>query len=194
MLANSPEIVMHVETLDRRSIAEADLRTIAELLDKVFTKRGVDVRMKRLVAEWQQYVGPEAMYPRSFVVRENGRPVAHAAALPRVIATSEGELTVLGLVHVCTDPDARGHKLGQAVVRAAFDLVDHGPYPHALFQTSNQVRGFYEKLGAGVVTNQIVNSTADDANANPFWDDVVLRYPAAKHWPAGEIDLRGPAW
>lgn len=194
MLANYPEIVMHVETLDRRTIADADLRAIAELLDKVFTKRGVELRMQRLVEEWQQYTGPEAMYPRSFVIREDGRPVAHAAALPRVIGTSEGDLTVLGLVHVCTDPDARGHKLGQAVVRAAFDLVDHGPYPHALFQTSNSVRGFYEKLGAGVVTNRIINSKSADPYKNPFWDDVVMRYPAAKPWPAGDIDLRSAGW
>ncbi len=120
--------------------------------------------------------------------------IAHAAALPRTIGTSEGELTVLGLAHVATDPDERGRKLGQAVVRAAFELVDHGPYSHALFQTSNSVRPFYEKLGAGAVTNRIVNSLADDPAKNPFWDEVVMRYPAAKHWPTGEIDLRGPGW
>jgi predicted N-acetyltransferase YhbS len=194
MLTTYPKFAMQVETLDRRAIAEPDLRAIAELLDKVFTKRGVETRMQRLTEEWQTYTGPEAMYPRSFVIREDGRTVAHAAALPRLIGTSEGDLTVLGLVHVCTDPDARGHKLGQAVVRAAFDLVDHGPYEHALFQTSNSVRGFYEKLGAGIVTNRIINSTSADPYKNPFWDDVVMRYPAAKHWPAGDIDLRSPGW
>jgi predicted N-acetyltransferase YhbS len=194
MLASHPDVVMQVQTLDRRSIAESDLRAIAELLDKVFTQRGVEVRMLRLSEEWQEYTGPDAMFPRSFVIREDGRLVAHAAALPRQISTGEGDLTVLGLVHVCTDPDARGHKLGQAVVRAAFDLVDHGPYEHALFQTSNQVRGFYEKLGAGAVTNRIINSRGEDPHKNPFWDEVVMRYPAAKHWPAGDIDLRGPGW
>ena len=75
-----------------------------------------------------------------------------------------------------------------------FDLVDHGPFAHSLFQTSHEVRPFYEKLGAGLVTNRIVNSLADDPTENPFWDEVVMRYPAAKHWPAGEIDLRGPGW
>jgi hypothetical protein len=85
--------------------------------------------------------------------------------------------------------------LGQAVVRATFDLVDHGPYPHSLYQTSVLVRPFYEKLGAGVVTNRIVNSLdAEDPTKSPFWDVVVMRYPAAKHWPTGDIDLRGPGY
>lgn len=185
---------MHVETLDRRHISDADVRAIAELLNKVFTRRSIEVRIARLIDDWPQYNGPEATFPRSLVIREDGRLVAHAAALPHTIGTSEGDLTVLGLVHVCTDPDARGQKLGQAVTRAAFDLVDHGPFSHALFQTSNGVRGFYEKFGAGVVTNRIINSLAADPTANPFWDDVVMRYPAAKHWPEGDIDLRGPAW
>jgi predicted N-acetyltransferase YhbS len=185
---------MHVETLDRRQMSEVDLRAIAELLNRVFTKRSLEVRMARLVDEWPNYAGPDAMYPRSLVIRAGDRLVAHAAALPRTIGTSEGEMTVLALVHVCTDPDARGQKLGQAVVRAVFDLVDHGPYEHSLFQTSHHNRPFYEKLGAKPVMNRIVNSLADDPTANPFWDEVVMRYPMAKHWPEGEIDLLGPAW
>lgn len=185
---------MHVETIDRRRMSENDLRAIAELLNCVFTKRSLEVRMARLIADWPNYQGPEAMYPRSLVVREGDRIVAHAAALPRTIGTSEGEITVLALVHVCTHPDARGKKFGQAVVRAVFDLVDHGPYEHCLFQTSHQNRPFYEKLGATPVTNRIINSQADDPTANPFWDEVVMRYPMAKHWPEGDIDLLGPGF
>ena len=103
-------------------------------------------------------------------------------------------MTIVALAQVCTDPAERGRKLGQAVVRAVFDLVDHGPFPHSLFQTSHQVRPFYDKLGAGLVTNPIFNSLGDDPDKNPFWDEVAMRYPAAKHWPEGEIDLRGPGW
>jgi len=120
--------------------------------------------------------------------------IAHAAALPRTIGTSEGEMTILALAQVATDPEARGRRLGQAVVRQTFDLVDHGPFEHSLFQTSNNVRPFYEKLGCGLVTNRIVNSLGDGPRACPFWDEVAMRYPAAKAWPAGEIDLRGPGY
>jgi predicted N-acetyltransferase YhbS len=144
--------------------------------------------------DWRNHDGPEATFPRSVIIREGGRVIAHAAALPRTIGTSEGEMTVLALAQVCSDPELRGRKLGQAVVRAAFDLVDHGPYPHSLFQTSHHVRPFYEKLGACLVTNRIVNSLGDEPQKNPFWDEVVMRYPAAKHWPGGEIDLLGAGY
>jgi GNAT superfamily N-acetyltransferase len=117
--------------------------------------------------------------------------IAHAAGWSRVIGTSQGEITILALAQVCTDPDARGQKLGAAVVRAVFDAVDHGPYLHSFFQTSQRVRPFYEKLGCCMTTNRIINSLGDDPAANPFWDEVAMRYPAAKPWPEGEIDLRG---
>jgi hypothetical protein len=44
------------------------------------------------------------------------------------------------------------------------------------------------------VDNRFVNSTAEDPHASPFWDRVIMRYPAKAGWPAGEIDLRGPGW
>jgi predicted N-acetyltransferase YhbS len=185
---------MHVEILDRRRLTEAEARPVAELLVKVFPRRSLDERLEKLVNEWCDYRGPEAEFPRSMIVREGGRVLAHAAAMPRTIGTSEGELTVVALSHVATHPEVRGRKLGQAVVRAVFDLADHGPFLHSLFQTSHQVRPFYDKLGAGLVTNRIVNSLGDDPEQSPFWDEVVMRYPLAKHWPEGDVDLRGPGW
>ena len=122
---------MQTEILDRRHLTDAEARPMAELLAKVFTKRRASTSGCALLMDnWRDYDGPEELYPRSVIIREGGRVVAHAAAAPRTIGTSEGDLTVLGLVHGRTDPDARGRKLGQTVVRAVFDLVDHGPYPH----------------------------------------------------------------
>jgi len=185
---------MQIEILDRRRWTEAEARPIAELLVKVFPRRGLDERLGKLMNESRDYDGPEAEFPRSMIIRAGGQVLAHAAATPRTIGTSEGELTVVALSQVATDPEARGRKLGQAVVRAVFDLVDHGPFLHSLFQTTHQVRPFYDKLGACLVTNRIVNSLADDPEKNPFWDEVVMRYPTAKHWPDGDVDLRGPGW
>lgn len=185
---------MQTEVLDRRHLKLAEARPIAELLAKVFTKRGFEERLALLMEKWRDYNGPEELHPRSVIIREGDKVLAHATAAPHTIGTSEGDLTVLGLAHVATDPEARGLKLGQTVVRAVFDLIDHGPYSHALFQTSHSVQAFYEKLGAGMVMNRIINSLGEDPSANPFWDDVVMRYPAVKHWPEGTIDLRGPGW
>ena len=47
-----------------------------------------------------------------------------------------------------------------------------------------------------------MNSAAPDPTANPFWDDVIMRYPRDNelnenqrpNWPQGIIDLRGPAY
>jgi GNAT superfamily N-acetyltransferase len=187
---------LRIETLDRRHISEPDARAIAELLVRVWPRpeKTVATRMADLLILWNDYHGPEAEFPRSFVIRENRRLIAHAAALPRKIGTSDGDITIMGLAQVCSDPELRGRGLGEAVVRAAFDTVDHGPFAHSLFQTSHKVRPFYEKLGACLVTNRIFNSLGDDPAKNPFWDEVVMRYPAVKPWPEGDIDLRGPGY
>jgi predicted N-acetyltransferase YhbS len=128
--------------------------------------------------------------------REDDAPVAIASALaaPRTIRSSSGEMTVLALARVCTAPDHRGEGLGARVVRAALGLVDRGLYPFALFQTTPDVRAFYERLGASVIENQFINSRGEDPSANPFWSEVILRYPAGPNWPEGTIDLLGPAY
>jgi len=187
---------MNIETIDRRNISEADARAIAELLCSIWPKPGrtVETRVAEMLSQWQDYRGPESQRPRSFLVREGGRVVAHASAYPRTIVTSAGDMTVLALARVCTDPAVRGRRLGEAVTRAAFGLVDHGPFPFALFQTSEAVRPFYERLGAVTVENRFINSLAADPTARPWWDTVIMRYPAKPGWPAGEIDLRGPGW
>jgi predicted N-acetyltransferase YhbS len=184
----------HVETLDRRKMTEVDARAVAELLVKVWPRRTFDERLEILMNQWRDYRGPEAEFPRALVIRENGRIIAHATAMPRTIGTSQGDITIMALASVCSDPNMRGRGLGETVIRAAFDTVDHGPFAHSLFQTSRQVQPFYEKLGGGLVTNRIVNSLADDPTRNPFWDEIVMRYPAAKPWPNGDIDLRGPGY
>jgi predicted N-acetyltransferase YhbS len=190
--AGSPSI----EIIDRRLISKADAQAIAELIVSIWPKPGrtVDTFADEIEAQWKGYRGPEVQHPRSFLIREGGRVVAHSSAYPRTIGTPKGEITVLALARVCTEPAVRGRRFGDAVVRAAFELVDQGTFPFALFQTSTDVRPFYERLGAVAIDNTFVNSLAADPKANPFWAEVHMRYPAAGDWPKGEIDLRGPGW
>jgi hypothetical protein len=103
-------------------------------------------------------------------------------------------MTILALCRVCTDPAVRGRKLGEAVVKSAFGLVDDGTYPFSLFQTTNIVQPFYEKLGATIVHNRLFNSLAADPAASPFWDPVIMRYAGTGNWPSGDIDTNGPGW
>lgn len=187
---------MKIETIDRRKINEADARAIAELIVSIWPKPGrtVESFAADFLTRWTDYGGPDDEHPRSFLIREGGRVIAHSSAEPRTIGTSAGDMTVLALARVCTEPAVRGKKLGEAVVRAALKLVDHGPFPFALFQTSPDVRPFYERLGSVAVDNPFINSLAADPTSNPFWAEVVMRYPAGPGWPSGEIDLRGAAW
>lgn len=186
----------HIETVDRRTISEADARAIAQLVVSIWPKpdRTVDSFTTNLMTQWKNYNGPEKRHPRSFMIRDNGRLVAHASIDPRTVSTTSGDITVLALARVCTDPSARGRKLGDAVVRKSFGLVDDGSFPFALFQTTPDVMPFYERLGAVAIDNKFVNSLADDPAADPFWAPVRMRYPATGNWPIGEIDLRGPGW
>jgi GNAT superfamily N-acetyltransferase len=185
-----------IETIDLRTINETDARAIAEIVCAIWPKpnRTVDSLTADLTSLWRNYGGVEFQYPRSFVVREGGRVIAHASAVPRTIGTSAGDMTVLALARVCTDPAARGRQLGHCVARAAFDLVDDGTYPFALFQTNEAIKPFYDRLGAVPATNQFVNSLAADPDPPAFWDRVIMRYPATPGWPEGKIDLRGPGW
>lgn len=187
---------MEMEILDHRGISEAHAREIAELIVAIWPRPGrtVDTRTADILGQWQAYDGPADAFPRSFLVRENGRIIAHAQADPRTIRTSDGDLSVLALCRVCTAPEARGRNLGRAVVEAAFELVDNGTYPFSLFQTKDAVRPFYEKLGAVTTTNRYYNSKAADPEANPFWDPCIMRYPSAGDWPNGDIDTNGAGW
>ena len=168
---------------------------MAELLVKVWPRRTLDERVAQLTNDWRDWRGPEAEFPRSVIIREGGRVIAHAAVLPRTIGTSEGDMTILALARVCTDPAERGRKLGQAVVRAAFDAGR--PRAVSAFAVSNVAqtcgRSTRSSVRAWSPTGSSIRS-ADDPQTNPFWDEVVMRYPAAKPWPEGEIDLRGPGY
>jgi len=185
-----------IVTIDRRRMSETDACMIAELLCKVWPQSGriIQTRLAEMRSAWQDYRGPEAQFPRSFIIRSAGRAVAHAEISPRTIRTIAGEITIGALAGVCTDPSVRGSGLGVRMVREAFGLVDDGTFPFALFQNYIDKRPFYEKLGARSIDNPIINSRGEDPRTNPFWADVAMVYPATKTWPRGEIDLCGPGY
>ena len=141
---------MNIETLDSCTLTEPDARAIAELLCAVWPKPGrtVETRTAQLLGQWRDYSGPEEQHPRSFIIRESGRVIAHSGIFPRTIGTQDGEITILALARVCTDPAQRGRHLGEAVVRESFKPVDDGTFPWSLYQTNHKVRPFYERFGA----------------------------------------------
>jgi len=154
----------------------------------------LDYRIDQLFQRRHLDSGDPSQAPRSLVIRDGQRMVAHAAVMPRTVGTSKGELTLLALAHVCTDPEVRGGRLGKKIVQAVFALVDDGTFPFSLFQTTEQVKPFYQQLGACLADNRFVDSTNSEQQESPFQDPVIMRYPAGDGWPAGEIDLRGPGY
>ena len=187
---------MSIETWDARRYTPAEARAIGELIAQVWPKPNVTAedRAQLLLALGRQFPDSASPFPRSFVVLDAGRVVAHAALLPRRIGTTSGPMVVGGLARVGSDPALRGRGLGELVVRAALATVDAGEFPFALFQTNSRVRAFYEKFGAVRVENDVVNSLSADPTAPAFWDEIVMRYPGDRAWPTGEIDLLGPGY
>lgn len=131
----------------------------------------------------------ETPLKRHYLIHDGAELVAHAVTFSRVIRFDGGSLEVMALAEVCVDPARRGEGHGARVVREAFRQVDEGPFAVSLFQTN--VPGFYERLGAVKVANRFTDSTAGDPEANPWWNDHVMVYPAFPGWPAGIIDLCG---
>jgi GNAT superfamily N-acetyltransferase len=186
--------IQPLEVIDVSSMTWTQALAIGELMSRVWPKPGVGPqdRAERLLESHSTYRSEdERQAPRSFAVFELGQVVAHAWIGPRDISTRDGRITIAALARVCTDPLYRGRGLGELVVRGAFAEVDEGVYPSSLFQTTPKAQGFYERLGAVVATNKIVNSLGEAPEANPFWDPVVMRYPAQGPWSGGTIDLLG---
>src|SRR5712671_6803995 len=96
----------NIETIDRRTISEPDARAIAELIVSIWPKPGrtVETFTADILTQWKDYDGPQAQHPRSFLIREGGQIVAHSSVYPRTIGTNKGDITVLALARVCTDP------------------------------------------------------------------------------------------
>ena len=214
MLIMNPVVV----SLPLTEITPSDILAAGVLIDSIWphSDRGPVERAEQLLEVGRAYTGSKELAPRSVLIFEEDneqgerRVIAYALVFPRTVAfeTPEGkrtEMTVLALSKVVADPTIRGQGLGRLIVEGAFQGVDEGKFPFALFQTTEQVQPFYERLGAVLVENRIVNSLSTGTprsptpEANPFWDGVVMRYPAGtgsggEAWPTGKIDLLGEGY
>ncbi len=182
--------------VDLASLTAKDARAIIEVKRSVWPNEDppLDEAARLWQAKWQGYDGPPKQRPECAVVYEGDRTVAVGQSFARKIHTTAGPFTVLALAGVACHPDFQKRGYGRAVVRAAFDRVDAGTFPACLFQTGH-AKPFYETLGCTLVTNPFTDSLhLEDPNANPFWDDHIMRYPDTALWPEGKIDLLGPGY
>jgi GNAT superfamily N-acetyltransferase len=132
--------------------------------------------------------------PWRYAIFEDGQAIANAGCIVRTIGTSRGEMAVLGLLDVASHPQMRGKGYGTKAVQCVFDHVDRGEFEFCLFGTT-EARPLYERMGAIVIENPIVNTHGNDASFGPgFEGDYTMVYSAGADWPEGEIDLRGPGY
>lgn len=122
-----------------------------------------------------------------------GGLAAVAQTSVRTVHAPKSDLDVLTLAGVFCAPPLRGRGLGKTVILDAFSRLKEEGLSHCLFQAGDS-RGLYEKLGATVVHNRFVDRTAQDPEANPWFEDWVMRYPAESPWPDGVIDLNGSGY
>ena len=189
-------VLGNVDVWDARDMTDAQRMVVAELLCEIWPKPGRTpaARVESMRANAEAFAGPEHQAPRSFVIFDGPHLIAHAAIINRTIGTEQGDLTVAGLAQVCTDPAWRGCGLGDRIVRAALAPVDEGAFLISLFQTTETVQPFYERLGARRVENHFYNSLEDDRPDSPWTDSVQMIYPGSVDWPDGPVDLRGPGY
>lgn len=194
MTAEAPP---RIETIFAREMSRAVAMEIGELLVRVWPKPGMTAQQRadRVQGDWGTRSAEDMFAKCSLIAREGKRMIAHACTFPRTIVGPQGEMKILALSLVCTDPEFRGRNVGYALVREAFRPVDEGVYPFSLFQTSQRASRFYHRLGCVLVENRIIDSTADQPTQCPFKDDHVVRYPGDRAgWPEGQIDLCGPGY
>ena len=152
--------------------------------------------------KYEEYKSRKAEHPEGFsVVYDDGGLVGTAFIGERIIGTGRGDIPVMALGGVCSDPALRGRGYGAEAVKKVFSYIGGDGYPVCLFQTSFKVEPFYLKLGAKRIANRIFNSNAQKkletvkkTKRQVFWDDIVMIYPGAYDWPEGDVDIRGPGF
>ncbi len=168
---------MLVTQISRFTAAEAParlLRDVRRLLDRAFDGEFTD-------ADWEHSLGGFHV-----VAGHGGRPVAHAAVVPRVIEAS-GEAFHTGYVEaVATDPDHRSQGLGTAVMQEVADLIRQHFDLGAL---STGAHWFFERVGWERWQGPTYVRAGEELVRSPDEDGgvMVLRFDAS----AG-VDLAGP--
>lgn len=183
-----------IKAIKESTFSKTQLTALVRLLYDVFVKdeRTFEQVLESVKEEMAQRIGTPGE-ATSLIIWENGRPIAHAGYFRREIFTEAGAIPVGALWGVCVAESHRGQGLGAQVVRAYLNLMDQGEFPVGLWMTTRP--GFYEKLGARMVQNPWVNHRdTETPNADPWPDEVKMIYPADYPWPAGVIDLNGPAF
>jgi GNAT superfamily N-acetyltransferase len=184
-----------VETLDLCTIRYEDALAVSQLCIETWPHPDAapEANARRTIEQQQAgaYKPGEHLW---YLARKEDLAVASCQTFPRTIKVDGKPMTILALAGVCTRSASRGQGFGSQVVKAAFARVERLEFPFCFFQTTHRNRPFYERLGATRLETRFFNSLSTDPEADPFWDQVAMYFPASRPWPAGAVDTLGPGW
>ncbi len=127
-----------------------------------------------------------------WIIREQGRVIAHVAVHDKSVGTPVGDLAIGGVAEVAVRPDFRGRGLVRQLIAAAHaDLVWRG-VPFAFLFGDHNV---YESSGYVPVNNPLrfYDPSRNEWCVRPDASAMVALLGSTP-WPEGEIDLRGPVF
>jgi GNAT superfamily N-acetyltransferase len=155
-------------------------REIRDLLSTCFVKPGDEVfRERRYFTE---------MPSRRWLLRSDGRLVAHVAAHERTI---EGGMRMLGIAEVCVLPTHRGRGLARALLATVHEWGIGAGFDFATLFGRREiyVSSGYQTCPAGVM----VRDGGSESVFRPAGDLLIHRL-GVLNWPKRVVDLRGPVF
>lgn len=182
--------MIDLETRDTGELTRSEVRALGALFD----------------AEYEPEFGPwslEAPYGYSparirVLAFEGARLVGHVGFQPRPIAAGDREVVVGGTGGVLVSEAARGQGLGARLMRQAQAAMLDAGVEFGYLGCRPAVVPFYLAAGWHRIRARERHRSRTDPSAIAESEDSPLLICAATRrtsdWPAGDIDLRGPAW
>jgi len=180
---------MEFRVTSATELTDADWLELAEFLHTVWPNPDLSSEGR---AEHREDVATERFASEVLTIHAGDRLVAAGQTFGREVLVADQDHNALALAAFAVAEDMRGQGLGKQIVLEAFKRVDSGDFEFAIFQTG--VPGFYEPMNCRAIDNRVINSLADDPDANPFNDTHVMVYPASTDLGTGSVDMLGPGY
>ncbi|MFP4015202.1 MAG: GNAT family N-acetyltransferase [Chitinispirillaceae bacterium] len=178
---------MRVEVFDKQQ-AISFFPQIAALIRSIWPAEDPAETVEDFVKTLRGY--NKGKFERHILVFGEGDIVGYGRVFGRKISAGNVMINNMGLSGVCVREHCRGRGLGRKIARKAFEFVDRGDFDCTLFQT--KVSGFYEKLGARMIKNEVINSL--NLQKRPFKEPFCMIYPREFQVGDEQIDLNGDGY
>jgi GNAT superfamily N-acetyltransferase len=147
-------------------------------------------RNQDLFSQHRHYRQPPA---HRWIVRDPaGRLIAHACIHDKTLGSAAGDLHIGGVAEVCVHPDFRGHGLVRLLMPRIQTWLTERRFDFSVLFGKTEV---YASSGYQNVDNPLrsLDPLTGQWAVKPGEGTMILPL-STRPWPAGEIDLRGPAF